>query len=57
MKQLLIVANPRLESFSFAIVQKYKTLSESQGNVVTVLDLYRIGSDKEKYFKLLEKRV
>jgi len=41
MKTLLIVANPKEKSFSFAIANKYKELALSEGYEVEVLDLYR----------------
>jgi len=38
---LIIVAHPKKESFSFAMADTYKTLSEEKGDKVELLDLYR----------------
>lgn len=38
---LIIVANPKTTSLSFAIANKYKTLAEQAGHQVDMLDLYR----------------
>lgn len=47
MNTLLIVANPKEDSFSFAMADKYKELALKQGRNVTTLDLYR---DKQQPF-------
>ncbi len=41
MKTLIIVANPKEDSFSFAIANKYKELALKQNNEVKMIDLYR----------------
>ena len=41
MNILIIVANPKKDSFSFAMADKYKTETESGGSKVELLDLYR----------------
>lgn len=41
MKTLIIVANPKEDSFSFAIANKYKELTLKQNREVDVIDLYR----------------
>ena len=41
MKSLIIVANPKMESFSFAIVNRYKELAEAKNHEVEIIDLYR----------------
>jgi len=38
---LIIVANPKIESFSFAMCKKYKKLAEWKWYNVEILDLYR----------------
>ena len=38
---LIIVANPKIDSFSFAMADKYKTVSEVNNNIVEIIDLYR----------------
>jgi len=38
---LIIVAHPKQESFSFAMAETYKTISETKGDKVELLDLYR----------------
>lgn len=38
---LIIVAHPKKESFSFAMADKYKEVSEKKGDNVEILDLYR----------------
>jgi len=38
---LIIVAHPKEESFSFAMANTYKETSESKGNNIKMLDLYR----------------
>ncbi len=38
---LIIVAHPRKESFSFAMADKYKEVSQNNGNSVEMIDLYR----------------
>jgi NAD(P)H dehydrogenase (quinone) len=38
---LIIVANPKKESLSFAIVEKYRELASQEGHRLEVLDLYR----------------
>ncbi len=43
-RTLLIVANPRRNSFSFAMAEQYKKLALAKGNEVDIIDLYR-----EKY--------
>ena len=41
MNILIIVANPRKESFSFAMADKYKELALAENNTVEIIDLYR----------------
>jgi len=41
MKTLIIVANPKEKSFSFAMANKYKELALQQNYEVDMLDLYR----------------
>lgn len=41
MKTLIIIANPKTNSFSFAIADKYKELAVAKGYKVEVIDLYR----------------
>jgi NAD(P)H dehydrogenase (quinone) len=41
MKSLIIIANPKPESFSFAIVNRYKELAEAKNHEVEIIDLYR----------------
>ena len=38
---LIIVANPKKDSFSFAMANKYKDLAISEWYKVEILDLYR----------------
>ena len=38
---LIIVAHPKEESFSFAMANTYKEVSENRGDTVEMLDLYR----------------
>ena len=38
---LVIIAHPKLESFSFAMADIYKTCSEEKGDKIEILDLYR----------------
>ena len=38
---LIIVAHPKEESFSFAMANTYKEVSEKRGDMVEMLDLYR----------------
>ncbi len=40
-KILIIVANPKKSSLSFAIAERYKELSQKNGDSVELLDLYR----------------
>jgi len=40
-KILIIIANPRKESFSFAMANQYKKVSEEKNNIVEMIDLYR----------------
>ena len=40
-RTLLIVANPRKDSFSFAMAAQYKKLALAKGNEVEEIDLYR----------------
>jgi len=41
MKILIIIANPKVDSFSFAMANKYKELATTQGYEVDTIDLYR----------------
>jgi len=41
MNILLIVANPKRDSFSFAMADKYKELAITKGYKVDIIDLYR----------------
>jgi NAD(P)H dehydrogenase (quinone) len=41
MNVLIIVANPRKESFSFAMADRYRELAMEKNNTVEVIDLYR----------------
>ena len=38
---LIIVAHPKIDSFSFAMANQYKKVSEKNNNVVEIIDLYR----------------
>ena len=38
---LIIVANPKTDSFSFAMANQYKKISEEKNNVVEIIDLYK----------------
>lgn len=38
---LIIVANPKIDSFSFAMANQYKKTSEAKSNTVDIIDLYR----------------
>ena len=41
MNVLIIIANPKVDSFSFAMANKYKELATAKGNKVELIDLYR----------------
>ena len=41
MKTLIIIANPKVDSFSFAMANKYKELATEKGYEVETIDLYR----------------
>ena len=41
MNVLIIIANPKVDSFSFAMANKYKELVTAKGNKVELIDLYR----------------
>ncbi len=41
MNSLIIVANPKLDSFSFAMSNKYKELATKQNYNIELIDLYR----------------
>ena len=41
MKILIIIANPKIDSFSFAIANKYKELALTKEYEVEIIDLYR----------------
>jgi len=41
MKILIIIANPKIDSFSFAMANKYKELAITKENEVEIIDLYR----------------
>jgi len=41
MKTLIIIANPKVDSFSFAMANKYKELARAKGYEVDIIDLYR----------------
>ena len=41
MKTLIIIANPKVDSFSFAMANKYKELAIAKGSEVEIIDLYR----------------
>ena len=49
MNILIIVANPRKESFSFAMADKYKELAEAKNNIVEIIDLYRDENQQPFY--------
>ena len=38
---LIIVANPKTDSFSFAMANQYKKISEEKNDVVEIIDLYK----------------
>jgi len=38
---LIIVANPRVDSFSFAMANQYKKISEQKSHKVEIIDLYK----------------
>lgn len=40
MNILIIVANPKQDSFSFAMANKYKEIMLKQNNEVEIIDLY-----------------
>jgi putative NADPH-quinone reductase len=46
---LIIVANPKEDSLSFAIANKYKELNEKANNNVELLDLYR-DENRQNFF-------
>lgn len=46
---LLIVAHPKMDSFSFAMANKYKQIKEKSGDNVLLLDLYR-DKNKQTFF-------
>ena len=50
MNTLIIVANPRVESFSFALVNKYKELALLKKHNVDVIDLYREKNHQPFYY-------
>ncbi|HIP48521.1 MAG TPA: flavodoxin family protein [Lutibacter sp.] len=41
MKILIIIANPKIDSFSFAMANKYKELATAKEYEVEIIDLYR----------------
>ena len=49
MNILIVVANPRKESFSFAIANKYKDLALAENASVELLDLYRDKNQQPFY--------
>lgn len=49
MNILIIVANPKKASFSFAMTNKYKDLAEKANHNVKVLDLYRCEHQQPFY--------
>ncbi len=38
---LIIVANPKIDSFSFAMANQYKKISEEKNDIVEIIDLYK----------------
>ena len=50
MNILIIVANPRIDSFSFAMANKYKELALAKNYTVEMLDLYREENQQPFYF-------
>ncbi len=50
---LIIVANPKKESLSFAIANKYKELSLEHNNSVEILDLYR-DENQQPFFTYID---
>ena len=50
---LIIVANPKLNSFSFTIADKYKEKMLEKNNTIEVIDLYR-DENQQPFFKYEE---
>lgn len=50
MNTLIIVANPRIDSFSFAMANRYKKLALAKKHTVKTLDLYREKHQQPFYF-------
>jgi len=48
-KILIIVANPKIDSFSFAMANQYKKVSEKKNNTVELIDLYR-DTNQQPFF-------
>ncbi len=46
---LIIVANPKTDSFSFAMANQYKKISEEKNDVVEIIDLYR-NENQQPFF-------
>jgi len=46
---LIIVANPKIDSFSFAIANQYKKISKEKNNHIEILDLYR-NKNQQPFF-------
>jgi NAD(P)H dehydrogenase (quinone) len=44
-KHVLVVCNPKLDSFGMAVAQRYAEIAQSLGQQVVVRDLYRLGFD------------
>ena len=49
MNILIIVANPKQDSFSFAMANKYKEIMLKQNNEVEIIDLYR-NENQQPFF-------
>jgi len=49
MRSLIVVANPKENSFSFAMANKYKELAISEGYKVEIIDLYRTKYQQSFY--------
>jgi NAD(P)H dehydrogenase (quinone) len=54
MKSLIIVANPKEDSFSFAMAKKYKKVAATAGFEVETIDLYRTKYQQPFFAKEVE---
>ena len=56
MKTLIIVANPRIDSFSFAIAKKYEELALNKGYSTKKIDLYKNTNQQPFYIPIENKK-